>query len=51
MKSRKKPNKTEKIILQANATIKVHALGSPLLDKKVDTKKKLTYAPTIIKSP
>ena len=40
MKSRKKPNSTEKIMLQTNATIKVHAVGSPELDKKVETKKK-----------
>ena len=40
MKSRKKPNSTEKIMLQTNATIKVHAVGSPVLDKKVETKKK-----------
>ena len=42
MKSSNKPKSTENIILHSNATIKVQADGSPLLDKKVDTKKKLT---------
>ena len=41
MKSRNKPNSTENIILHSNAAINVQADGFPLLDKKVDTKKKL----------